>query len=261
MRLAVLSDIHGNLVALEAALAALDAMGGADTVWVLGDLAAFGPRPVECIRRVQGLSEIYGKDNVSVISGNTDRYLVTGERMRTPPTEDEAAFAKLAAEWASRDAALNWAAAQLTFDDYSYLRKLGHDLSVRADGAGYIVGYHAVPGNDEAFLREDTPDEQAADYLLDREGQIGVGAHTHAQMDRQVRGWRLINVGSIGQTFQPEWAGRAQWGLFTIENGVLDYQPQRTPFDVDAVIADLTVVGYPVPDRLIARFRPSLESS
>src|SRR5687768_3792500 len=88
MRLAVLSDIHGNLTALESVLEDLHAAGGADQVWVLGDLAAFGSRPVECIQRVQGLSETFGKDNVRVIRGNTDRYLVTGERPRTEPVKE-----------------------------------------------------------------------------------------------------------------------------------------------------------------------------
>lgn len=58
MRLAALADIHGNLVALEAALADLEALGGADRTWVLGDLANYGPRPVECIQRIQGLHNV-----------------------------------------------------------------------------------------------------------------------------------------------------------------------------------------------------------
>ncbi|MCC7452288.1 MAG: metallophosphoesterase family protein, partial [Anaerolineae bacterium] len=69
MRLAVLSDIHGNILALEAVLRDLKQMGGADKTWVLGDLCAFGPRPAECIQMVRELA------GVSVIIGNTDRYV------------------------------------------------------------------------------------------------------------------------------------------------------------------------------------------
>src|SRR5215510_1606230 len=58
MRLAVISDIHGNLAALEAVLYDLESLGGADLTWCLGDLAAFGPRPAECIRRIKALAEV-----------------------------------------------------------------------------------------------------------------------------------------------------------------------------------------------------------
>ena len=62
MRLAVLSDIHGNLTAFEAALADLEAQGGADITWFLGDLAAFGPRPAECVQRVKAMVDAVKDD-------------------------------------------------------------------------------------------------------------------------------------------------------------------------------------------------------
>ncbi len=61
MRLAVFSDIHSNLVAFEAMLADLDSVGDVDMVWMLGDIAAFGARPAECIRKVRELGEQYGE--------------------------------------------------------------------------------------------------------------------------------------------------------------------------------------------------------
>jgi predicted phosphodiesterase len=253
MRLAVLSDIHGNLTALDAALADLAAVGGADTVWLLGDYAAFGPRPAECIRRVQGLSEQYGKDNVLFIRGNTDRYLLHGTRMKTQSTEDEAVFKTLVDEWSKRDAVFNWGAAQLSFDDYTFLRKLQHELSLEAPGYGYVIGYHGTPGDDEGFLKPDTPAEEAADALLDREGRLGIGGHIHVQMDRELGSWRAINVGSIGMSFdQP---GIAQWGLFTFEDGGAQIDLRSIAYDVGAVIADLQRVGYPVPEWGAAKMR------
>jgi len=74
MRLGVISDIHGNLVALETALADLEA-AQPDIVWCLGDLAAFGPRPVECIHRLREAREAFGKQKFHVIGGNNDRYM------------------------------------------------------------------------------------------------------------------------------------------------------------------------------------------
>src|SRR5215468_12577089 len=87
MRLAILSDIHGNLLALQAVLDDLKQAGGADKTWVLGDLCAFGPRPAECIQILRELKE------AEIIGGNTDRYVITGQLPRwrgdAKPKDDE----------------------------------------------------------------------------------------------------------------------------------------------------------------------------
>src|SRR3712207_448878 len=78
MRLALLSDVHGNPIALDAVLADIQDCGGVDGYWILGDLAAIGYDPVTVLERLARLP------NVRIVQGNTDRYVVTGER--PPPT-------------------------------------------------------------------------------------------------------------------------------------------------------------------------------
>lgn len=254
MRLAVLSDIHGNLVAMEAALTDLESVGEVDRVWFLGDLAAFGSRPAECVRRLREVGEHFGKEKFRAIGGNTDRYLVTGERFKIPPAADEAAFAKLLNARQTTDAMLNWNLAQLTWEDYEYLAKLiGRETSLKADGYGYVIGYHAIPGDDEAMLRPDTSEEEAADALLDREGRLAIGGHIHVQMDRTVGRWRIINVGSIGMS--ADMPGKAQWGLFTFENGEVTVDLRAVEYDVDEAIADLKATGHPAPTFAEKRLR------
>lgn len=255
MRLAVLSDIHGNLVALETVLADLEALGGADVTWVLGDLAAFGPRPAECIWRLKALQEAAEKDTFKIIGGNTDRYLVTGERLRTSSAKDEEAFKKLANGWRARDLNLNWAVSQISFEDYEFLKKIrGHETGLDIKDYGWVIGYHGIPGDDEGMLTSDTSDEEALDALLDREGRLGIGGHIHKQMNRDLGSWRAVNVGSIGLSF--DMPGLAQWGMFTFENGEVRVDLRAVPYDVDAVIADLDVVGYPVPEWTTRWLRP-----
>jgi predicted phosphodiesterase len=73
MKLGVIADVHGNDVALRAVLD--DAAGyHVDRWWVLGDLVLFGPRPAEALDRLRGLP------GVSMLRGNTDRYVLTGEQ-------------------------------------------------------------------------------------------------------------------------------------------------------------------------------------
>ena len=247
MRLAVLSDIHGNLTAFETAWADVQAQGEFDQIWILGDLAAFGPRPAACIQRVRQLKEEIGKKKFKVIGGNTDRYMVNGTRPRMPSAKDEDAFKKLAAMWQSRDTALNWAVEQITYEDYEFLKEIrGAETSLKADGYGYVIGYHAIPGDDEAMaLTPDSENEIAQDALLDRAGRMGIGGHTHLQMDRDLGHWRAINVGSIGLSFGAP--GMAEWGLFTFENGEASVDLRRIPYDVAAVLRDLDAVNHAAP--------------
>jgi 3',5'-cyclic AMP phosphodiesterase CpdA len=244
MRLAVLADIHGNLAALETVLADIEAVGGADLTWCLGDIAAFGPRPAEVIRRIKSLAEADEGKKFKVIGGNTDRYLVTCERPNWPSPTNADAYKKRLGALQYFNAELLWCLEHITFEDYEYLSKVvGHELSRHIDGYGTVIGYHAVPGDDEAILNSETPLEQARDYLLDREGRLALGGHLHRQFELDLGAWRVVNVGSVGVSGDAP--GFAQWGLFTFENGSLTIDLRRVPYDVDALIADFYAVGYP----------------
>jgi predicted phosphodiesterase len=229
MRLAVLADIHGNLDALDAVLADLEARGGADKVWALGDLAAFCPHPAETLARIQAIP------NAQVISGNTDRYLVTGRRPAMP-VGDEAAWANMADALEAREGGFAWAVGRLDYAAYEYLSKLPPELHLEVPGYGWVVGFHAVPGDDEgSALRPDSADDEAADALLDRQGRLALCGHTHWPMDRQVDGWRVINPGSLGMPLDGD--RRAPYAILDFDDaGSLDVTFARAAYDVDAVI-------------------------
>ncbi len=259
MRLAVLSDIHGNLTALEAVLADLAAHGGADHTWVLGDLAAFGPRPAECVQQVKALVDAVKDDEqkqhtIRVIHGNTDRYLVYGLRPRANAAKEAADFEPLRAQLRQMDERFNWCLDQLSFDEYDFMHKLRSECDLHVEGYGQVIGYHGIPGDDESnALTPTSSDEEAADALLDREGKIGIGGHIHVQMDRQVRGWRVLNVGSIGLSFDKP--GLAEYGLLTFDGANVQVDLRAVPYDVDAVIADSQARGNPASAWLAGRLR------
>lgn len=256
MRLAVLADIHGNLTALDAALQDLESVGSVDYIWVLGDLAAMGARPAACVQRVQELVAQHDEGQVKVIGGNADRYLITGERLPSSAAGDEDSFRQLSRTWQDRDTVLNWAVSQLSYDDYNYLKGLlGKEITLKVDGYGRVIGYHAIPGDDEFFLTPETPDEIALDAVLDREGRLGIGGHIHRQMDRDLGRWRLVNVGSVGMSF--EVPGQAQWGLFTFENGAVTVDLRRVTYNVDDAAIDLQNAGHPLPEWFLRYLRPA----
>lgn len=259
MRLAIFSDIHGNLIAFEAMLQDLERVGEVDLIWCLGDLAAFGTRPAECIVRVRELQEQYGEEKFKVLGGNTDRYLVTGKRPEVPAAKDEKSFAKRQQNFALRDAVLNWNLQQLGWEEYEFLSKiLGKETRTKVDRYGYVIGYHAIPGSDEPMsLRPDAPDEEAMDALLDREGRLAIGGHTHLPMDRDLGQWRAINPGSVGLSLtQP---GKAEWALITFEDGRADLDLRAVPYDVPALLAEIEAVDYPHPEFITSRFEEAGE--
>lgn len=251
MRLAVLSDIHGNLLALEAVLENLKQAGGTDHTWILGDLAASGPRPAECLKIVEAMQAASPK-TVEVIGGNTDRYLVTGQRPRhtVEKEEDWPQYSKTLNE---RDSGFAWTLQRLKWDDYQYLKKIiRRELELEIPGYGWAIGFHGGPGNDEQSLSPDLPDDVLTDSLYDREGRLAFCGHTHTAMDRDLGRWRLVNVGSIGL---PNDERRACYALVTFEGDQASIELRRVSFDSEAVIRDAEQSGYPAAEFLARLLR------
>jgi predicted phosphodiesterase len=262
MRLAVLSDIHGNLAAFEAVLADLEAQGGADNTWFLGDLAAFGPRPAECVQRVKAMVDAVKDDeakkgSIRVIFGNTDRHLVNGSRpTANQPAKDAEEFASLYANIRTLSERFVWCMDQIGYPEYEFLATLHGETDLYAEGYGYVIGYHGTPGDDEGVgITPESTDEAALDALLDREGRLGIGGHIHRQMDRQVGSWRVVNVGSIGFPFNA--SGVAQYGIFTFADGDVTVDLRAVPYDVEAVIADSAARGNPATEFVASKLRGS----
>ncbi|MXV94194.1 MAG: metallophosphoesterase family protein [Chloroflexi bacterium] len=213
MRLAVFSDIHGNLPALQAALADIDRCGDFEQIWCLGDLAALGGEPAQCIQTIQQRREAWGEDRFKLIGGNTDRYLVTGARLWMSPPKAAADYAAHRQNILQMSAIYAWAMQQLGWGAFALLRDcLGRELKLDVPGYGRVIGVHAIPGDDESTaLRPDGPAEEAADALLDRAGMLALCGHTHQAFDRKLPGWRVVNPGSVGMSASNPAA--AEWAL------------------------------------------------
>lgn len=251
MRLAVISDIHGNLTAFKAVLQDLETIGEINTIWCLGDFAAWGTRPAECVKLLRELKEKYGKDQFKVIGGNTDRYIVTGKRPELPAAKDEEGLQKRQQSFPQRDALLNWALEQLSWDDYEFVAKtIGRELRQHIEDYGDVIGYHGIPGDDDSVaLRPDSPQEEAEDALLDRAGRLAIGGHTHLVMDRKLSNWRVLNPGSVGLSFTD--INFAEWMLITFEGDSAQIDFRKVAYDVQSVLDDMNTVNYPHPEWLL----------
>jgi len=178
VRVAALYDIHGNLTALDAVLAEVDA----DVILVGGD-TVMGPFPSETLERLRSLS-----GDVRFIRGNADRE-VYDERPGRAPHE-----------------AFEYARSRLSAEQLEFLRTLPLTLSI-----GPVLFCHATPRNDEEIFTKISPDERWAEALAGVDADVVVCGHTHVQFDRRIGDTRLVNAGSVGMPYEHE--PGAYWAL------------------------------------------------
>ena len=209
---AVLSDIHGVLPALDAVLAEPD-VAGAERIVLTGDIAA-GPEPSAVLDRLLDLG-----DRVTWVRGNADRELVELAAGAAIPLPDEISA---------------WAARQLSADHLAWLNKLPHPVTLDVEGFGPVLFCHGTPRDDAEVVLVDTRLDRWADVLADVPGDVStvVCGHTHMPFTRLAHGRLIVNPGSVGM---PYGRAGAHWALFRFGNVSL----RRTEFDIVRACADI----------------------
>ncbi len=235
-RLAVLSDIHGNLPALKAVLADIKSRGRPDAYWILGDLAAFCPWPSKTLARLRALP------NASFLRGNTDRYLVTGRRPAAP-VNSRKDWDHMPQTLKERDATFRWAVERLTYKDYEFLRDLPARLEDDVPGYGTITAVHATPEDDETFLRPDTPVEDLDTHFASLGARLILYGHTHQPMDHATNDFRLVNDGSVGLPLDGD--PRPAYAMLDFGDGGCQVTIHRVPYDHEEVIKEMERLEHP----------------
>jgi putative phosphoesterase len=228
-QVAALYDIHGNLPALEAALAAVESTG-ADGIVVGGDVV-LGPMPRQTLDRLLALG-----DRARFIRGNCDRMVVEafdGQPLtRWPPSIREP---------------IAWTAGQLERRHRDFLASLPETLVLHVPGLGEVLFCHASPRSDEELFTALTPAERLRPMLEGLTQPVVVCGHTHMQFDRAVDGVRLVNAGSVGMPY--EGTPGAYWALLGP-----DVELRRTEYDIEAAVAAIRATGAPHVEKQLVRF-------
>lgn len=231
---AVLSDVHGVLPALDAALAE-PAVAAADLVVVTGDHAA-GPQPVEVLDRLTGIG-----DRVVLVQGNADRDLARIARGEHVDVPDEIS---------------TWAATQLRPDQVDLLESLPHPVTVEVDGFGPVAFCHGTPRDLAEVVLVDTRMSRWAEVFADLPDEVRtvVCGHTHMPFTRLVDRRLVVNPGSVGM---PYGGAGAHWALLV--EGRITLGVSR--FDVEGASAAVVAAsGYPDVARWVATYLPSTAS-
>jgi putative phosphoesterase len=215
-RVAVLSDVHGNAVALAAVLAEVAALEP-DLVVFGGDLT-WGPLPEETLALVERL-ELPAR----FVRGNAERSLLEGDE---------------ATERA------RWMRARHSEAARAFLSTFVEQLVLELDGLGRVRFCHGSPRSDEELVTPETPEDRVRDFVAAVEERVLVTAHTHLQFDRRVAGVRSINPGSVGMPYE----GRpgAYWALLGP-----DVELRRTDYPVDEAVARYRASGDPLAEQMV----------
>jgi predicted phosphodiesterase len=236
MRIAIISDIHGNLVAFEAMLDDI-ARQRVDRIVCLGDVAAFGPQPEEVVARLREIG-------CPVVMGDADATLLTPEA----PATDEL-FRRLQ----EIDA---WAVARLSPSDREYIAAFQPTISIALDGDATLLCYHGSPQSFKDPIRATTSDDDLTRLFAGFDARFYAGGHTHIQMLRRFGASLVLNPGSVGLAYDrvpapgatvrnPPWG---EYAILTVAGSSFGVALRRVPFDVAALLRAARENGMPHAD-------------
>lgn len=253
MRIALLADIHGNDIALEAVLVDIEQQGGVDAYWVLGDLVAIGHAPIKVLERLIALP------NVRLIRGNTDRYVCTGERP-SPSVEDVKSNIDLLPTLLEVEGDFSWTQGAITVGGwYEWLSKLPFEFRDELPDGTTVLGVHAAPNSDDgAGIRPEMSEAEVEEMVSECEANLICVGHTHYAIDIQVNGKQVINPGSVSNP--PAGADvRASYAMIKADEQGYQVEHRQVAYNHEEVIGILKTINHPATKFISKHLRGEIE--
>jgi putative phosphoesterase len=241
MRIALLSDIHGNDIAFAAAVADLERVG-VESIVSLGDVAQGGAQPAEALDRMKSL-------DCETVMGNSDDFLLE------LPTDSPEPITERQLE--VRD----WTLARLGPDQLAFMRSFSPTVEVAADSRR-ILCFHGSPRSYDDVLLPEWEGATVAPYAGYDGFDLLAGGHTHTQWTRTIGDALFVNPGSVGLAYdrhQPEdafWlAPIAEYAIVFVEELGLSVEFRRVPYSLVELRAAVAASGRPHADSFVAEWR------
>lgn len=221
MRIALISDIHGNNIALDAILADI-ATQEVDQIICLGDVASLGPEPQQVLARLRAL-------NCPCLMGNHDEDLIRPELAPAPGTR----LGDLTA----------WCTEQLTEEDLAFLQSFQKILKISLEEGKTMLCCHATPRSNNEFLLATTPHEEIDAMLAGHKADVIAFGHNHTQIMRLHYKTILVSCGSVGYPIIQPWppgqlASLHSWSEYAIVDSRgerISVELYRIPVDINAI--------------------------
>jgi putative phosphoesterase len=230
LRIAILSDIHGNAHALGRCLDDLASRGGADVVVAAGDLCLDGPKPKQVLKKLRAIG-------AQCLRGNTDRFVGATD----------------VAELDEEDArAVRWCREAIGEQWTNWLGELPFSLEFGEGDDGLLV-CHANPKSDDEHVWPDAYDDTLERLFAGVTQRTVAFGHLHLPYVRVWRGHTLVNVASAGLPKDGDAA--AHYAILTRRSGGWEVQSRRVAFNVNKVARQLNRSGMPDVEQRIETLR------
>lgn len=237
MRVAIFSDVHGNLTALEAVLADIDGREAVEAVIFAGDLCLFGPRPEACLRLIRERD-----DEIACLYGNTDEWIDGPPLLSNDIEEEERQRRQRIHDIAS------WTRERLPPMDRAWLRELPFHrrISPTVSPQDDLFVVHANPKDvnqiifppegmqQELYGRVRQADGELELLLDNLVTDVLAFGHLHVPFVRSWGGFTLANISSVSMPGDGD--ARAKYGLLTWEGGAWEVEHVYVAYDVEAEI-------------------------
>lgn len=227
MRVAVITDIHANLPALEAALGAIDAMG-VDAVYCGGDLVGYGPHP-------NGVCRLIERRGIPTIHGNYDEAIGRDH--------DDCGCAYVTAhdrELGRRS--VEWTLAHTDADSKAFMRTLPFDLRFTM-GDRRVRLVHGSPRRVNEYLFEDKPASLYRRLAATADCDVLVFGHTHRPWIAEHGGVLFVNCGSVGKPKDGD--PRGAFAVLELAGDRVEARIERVDYDAASVAREVEEAGLP----------------
>ncbi|NAS31858.1 hypothetical protein GTQ40_12800 [Flavobacteriaceae bacterium R38] len=221
IRTAIISDIHGNAIALKAVLNNIRTQN-IDSVICLGDIATLGPSPKECLDLIKNL-------NCSCILGNHEEALFDPEHADDYNIKGEVLHNTI-----------NWCLKKLNSKDIDFLKTFQRTLTIPISKNVNMLCYHGSPkSSTDSILPTITNQEIDSVINFNSSIKIAVGGHTHYQMLRKYKDKIILNPGSVGCAFLnpftspplPSYLPIAEYAIIEISEGDISIELKSIKFN------------------------------
>jgi putative phosphoesterase len=226
-RVAVITDIHGNLPALESALSRIEELG-IDDVYCGGDLVGYGPWPNEVCRLLEerAIPTIHGNYDYSIARDKED----CGCAYRDPHDEELG------------ELSIAWTLEHTDFASKDFMRELPFDLRFElAEKRVRLV--HGSPRKVNEYLFGDKPPHTFERIARGAECDVLVFGHTHQPWIHEYGGVLFVNCGSVGKPKDAD--PRGGFAVLQDAGGAVDARIERFEYDAERVAAEIASSGLP----------------
>ena len=227
MRVAILSDIHGNQIALNSVLQDLSEQAPVDSIVIAGDLCLNGPCPRQVLDTIQGLQ-------CPVIQGNVDVDVVT-----------------IAPKSTKKRNIIEWTRQQIGQAGIDYLASLPKEHLVANPAGSDLLVVHANPLDQQQAIFPEAPESMLEHLLGQLPPTIGAIAfgHLHITYTRRWRHLFMVDVGSCG--LPRDQNQHAAYAILSWQDNTWQAEHRRVAYDLESVVQQLRTCGMPHAEKRI----------